>query len=181
VLLERRRAPFCCRCPHPHQPRTPAESRRTTSIGFVNTRHVVDVVVLLLLPVPPAAASCLPGFACVVEYIALYRSWWGGWGGWVLGEIEAGEHKKTKSNTQACRSMESVGRLPAMGGSAKSQMLLWHQYLVLKKRTRRLWSQVCFSYLLHHRRFQAFLSRGGITEFPQTQQEWLVMNGLWEG
>ena len=31
--------------------------------------------------------------------------------------------------------MESVGRIPAMGGGdAKSQMLLWHQYLeVLRK------------------------------------------------
>ena len=85
VLLERRRAPFCCRCPHPHQPRTPAESRRTTSIGFVNTRHVVVVALpLLLLPVPPAAASCLLGFACVVEYIALYLGGVGGAGGcWV--------------------------------------------------------------------------------------------------
>ena len=52
----------------------------------------------------------------------------------MLGEIEAGEHKETKSNTQACHQWRAWDASPPWGGSAKSQMLLWHQYLVLRKR-----------------------------------------------
>ena len=51
-----------------------------------------------------------------------------------MGEIEAGEHKETKSNTQACHQWRAWDASPPWGGSAKSQMLLWHQYLeVLRK------------------------------------------------
>jgi len=47
-----------------------------------------------------------------------------------LGEIEAGEHNKTKSNTLRPVINGERGTPPQHvgGGSAKSQMLLWHQY-----------------------------------------------------